>query len=320
MNDLTRSCALLAASIALSLAGCAGEVGVARQYELRGQYDLAYKEYCRAVTANPRDGVATAGLRRTAPIAAGYYQRLAFTAAEEGRWEQAAKYHLEVLQIKPNEFSSTFSLRQIARQHPDNLAAAYAALSVEVGPGELLAMAEEPRRQPKAPLPAGRPGVEPGPKAPPGQRRPAPPVVVKRPPAEKPAPPPPQPRRPAPVTPPPAPEQQVDLFRQRPGVRREYGASQGDFLMIVRVSRDDHRFPKQAGFINGLEVKVNDTDKSPLDADIEVYLSGKRIGKFKNLPEDSVISVLDRLGTPREIVIMNIYDPKETVTVGLRGK
>ena len=92
--------------------------------------------------------------------------------------------------------------------------------------------------------------------------------------------------------------------------------------MVVRISRDDNRYGKRASLRDGLAIKLKDTDRRPLDADVEIYLRDKRkdrrIAKFKNLGENSVISVIGRSSRRYEIVLMNIYDPTETVTVGLR--
>ncbi len=110
----------------------------------------------------------------------------------------------------------------------------------------------------------------------------------------------------------------TDPYKQQPKVRREAGASEGDFIKIVRVSQDDNRYPKIASLANGLRIKVKDTDKSPLDADMEVYLGQRRIGKFKDLRKNSIISVMDRFSNTYEIVILDIFDSEETVTVGLR--
>lgn len=92
--------------------------------------------------------------------------------------------------------------------------------------------------------------------------------------------------------------------------------------MVVRISRDDDRYGKKASLRDGLAIKLKDTDRRPLDADVEIYLQykqkDKRIAKFKDLGVNSVISVIGRSSRRYEIVLMNIYDPTETVTVGLR--
>jgi len=114
----------------------------------------------------------------------------------------------------------------------------------------------------------------------------------------------------------------IDPYKQRPTVTHRPSASSGEFIMIVRISRDDHRYPKEKSLRDGLVVKVKDTDERPLDADIEIYLGPKRkrIARLKDLPENSVIAVIGRSHRRYEIVLMNIYDATETVTVALRAK
>ena len=123
---------------------------------------------------------------------------------------------------------------------------------------------------------------------------------------------------------PPAPRRRafvpVDPYRQRLTVGRAPGAAKGEVLKIARVSQDDDRWPEKADLINGLAVKVRDTDGSPLDADLDVYLGDKRLAKLSDLPVDSIIYALDVSGVRHEIVIMDIYDAEETVTVGIRRR
>jgi len=110
-----------------------------------------------------------------------------------------------------------------------------------------------------------------------------------------------------------------DPYEQRPMARWDLGAGKGDFLKTVHISRDDDRYRKTASLGGGLMVKLRDTDDSPLDADVEIYLGRKRLGRFRDLPEDSVIEVMDEAGRRREIVIIRIVDSEETVMIGLRG-
>ena len=101
-------------------------------------------------------------------------------------------------------------------------------------------------------------------------------------------------------------------------MRRERGASEAEVAMIVYVSREDPRYPKRSLLTDGLSIKVKDTDPDPLDADLEVYLSNRRIGKFANLRIDSVVTVAGRSGRAYELVLMHIEDDTETVKIGLR--
>jgi hypothetical protein len=318
---------LLPAAALLLLAGCANhEVTRGRQLEVGRQPHLAYEEYLKAVAANPDDGAATEGLRRTAERAATYWLQRALTAAEQHQWTEAAKCYLKVLQIKPDQLASALALRQMAREHAEEVEQAYRSLRSGGLAGELLASAAEEgtphaandtppgKKQPEPP----RPVAEPSAKAP---KRPTPPP---KPPADGRK----SPRRSRPVAvepprlaraqEPAGPGPRVDPHKQRPGVRREPNASQGSFVMRITLSQDDDRYPEKESLPGGLAVKLKDTDKSPLDADMEIYLDGRRIAKLKDLPPGSVIRVLDRHGTPWEIVILRIYDPGETVILGVR--
>ncbi|GAF83587.1 unnamed protein product, partial [marine sediment metagenome] len=122
---------------------------------------------------------------------------------------------------------------------------------------------------------------------------------------------------PKPAVRPPALRRPAPAQRQ-PSVSIEPYASAGEFVQIVQVSRKDKRLSKMAALQDGLAVKVKDTDPDPLDADIEVYRGNRRIGKFKDLPVDSVLAVAGRSGKRYEIVLMRIYDDSETIVVGLR--
>ena len=303
---------------ALLITGCANEANLGRKYELEEKHHLAYEEYLKSVKAKPNDNAAAAGLRRTAPKAVKYWQWHAIKTAECEEWNRAAMCHLKALQIKPDEQSSLFTLRQIGQHHPNDVKLAYEALSSGRLSREVLALAmaiQEPgitdTMEASKPVRSAttKPQVEPKPTIPAGEQR----VVTAGP--EPIAP----PELPTPTRPKEHPRvRRAGSHEQQPSVRHEPGASEGDFIMIVRVSRDDDRYPKKAPLANGLEIKVKDTDKSPLDADIEVYLNRRRIGKFKDLRENSIISVVDRSSNAYEIVILDIYDPEETVTVGLR--
>lgn len=361
--------------IGLVLAGC-----LYAPSENRGEYHKAYELYRDRVRANPDNPSATAGLRRTAPFAAAYWQRKAYTAAEAENWPQAAAYHQKVLQIKPDELASILTLRQIARRHPKQVLLAYAANAQPVPtipkpaqvtrpptprPKKPSAKAAKPK--PKAvkaqPAPVERkpPRVKPKPvaaKPAPSAVRPKPAAVKPRPPIIRPKPvtvkpkPPTLKPRPKPVksklkpttTLPAKPKKvksrpqrakpkppatrpsrrpaarraPINPYRQEPTVRYSRAALDRGFIMIARVSRKDVRYFKKVLLRDGLAFKVKDTDKRPLDADVHVYLRNKRIAKFKNLPPKSIISVIGESRRRYEIVIMDIYDPTETVTIGLR--
>lgn len=103
-------------------------------------------------------------------------------------------------------------------------------------------------------------------------------------------------------------------------VRREPGAGRGEFARTVTVSDDDDRYRDKEALTDRLAIKVKDTDGDPLDADMEIYLDGRRAAKLKDLPEDAVIRLEGVFPEPVEIVVIDIYDREETVTVGLRKR
>jgi len=332
MTGSARRGILAAAWVAAALGGCGKNFDQARQLERDGQLHLAYEEYRRAAIAHHDSRAVAGGLARTSGKAVEYWRRRAREAAGEGDWDQAAKFHLKVLQIRPDDLRSILALRKIERDHPEDVALAQEALDLGVLSDELMALAgtevppevpdsADPNRPAPGPAPAKKPPAKPEQKTPPKAPPAKPPAKAVEPAKPK------APAKPGPKAPPkpkarPKPKVQpvaaTDPHRQTPAVRWEPGAAKSEFLKTVRVSRDDDRYPKKRDLAGGLAVKVKDTDKSPLDADMEVYLGRKRIGRYKDLPEETVIEVLDESGRPLEIVIISIYDPDETVTVGLR--
>lgn len=315
---------LSAAVILLISTGCAPDQ--VRMHEQRGEHHKAY-ELCRqALAVDPQDQAAALGLRRNAPGALVYWREHAVAAAMRRDWRRVALCHQQVLEIKPDEKGSIDALRQLAQQHPDQVgltagpavsttpATTKPAAEIAMGPP---AASNEPAasESSEAPTPVrgGPDASEMAAAAPPG---PAPMLRA----AGKAA---------APSTAQaggsaaePSPRVPVgrgsDSHRQKPTVHRERGASEAEIVMIVYISRENPRYPKRALLTDGLSIKVKDTDPSPLDADLELYLSNKRIGKFADLRIGSVLTVLGRSGRPYELILMHIEDDTETVKIGLR--
>lgn len=286
MTPQTRRARLVLTAVTMALAGCARTAS-----ERRGEFHKAYDHYCEQLKTGPSNtSPAAAGIRRTAPHAAAYWQRRAYAAAEAGDWGNAATYHRKVLEIKPNELSSILSLRQIARTRGDQV-----LLASRTPPAKPKPAAAKPRPKPIPQTPK-QPKPKPKPKPAAAETR----SYATTRPAERP--------RVATVNP----------YRQKPTVSHRPGAAKGEFVMVVCVSREDSRYAKTARLRDGLVVKVKDTDKRPLDADVNIYLRTKRIAKLSDLPEDSVIAVIGQSRHRYEIVVMNIYDATETVTIGLR--
>jgi len=368
MNRATNRLTLAVVAAVLA-AGCSA-------YEQQGEYHKAYDVYLRELKASPRNGIAAAGLRRTAPAAARYWLGQAYQAAEGGDWARAAACHRRVLEIKPDELASILSLRQMARHHPDEVAEALGR------PVELPLAAAPTAGTPDAPpipdesvaaLPAARPSREsvpppartdreaapaaappPPPAAGPTAGKPGPPGEASARPAKPPAPaeaprraatPPPSRQSPSagtperkPVevfttpsptsrpadrrtirissfTPPPPPP---DLTKQKPLVHPRSNAFGEEFILVDQASKKDKRYPRHIILRDGLSVKVKGTDRKPLEAELEIYLGTKSFARMKHLAENNAIGVFGYSRQYYEIVIMEIDERTETVTVGVR--
>jgi hypothetical protein len=313
MSQATQYRWLFVAALLLLSTGCAPDQ--VRMLEQRGEHHKAY-ELCRqALAVNPQDQSAALGLRRNAPGALAYWREEAVVAAMRHDWRRAALCHRQVLEIKPDEKGSIDALRQLAAQHPGQVVLASGpvvpATSATTRPAAEIAMgppvaSNEPAadEHSEAPTPArGGPNAsEKAAAAPPGPSRPG--ALADSTPGA------------APSTAPAG--RRVDAHKQNPSVRRERGASQAEVAMIVYISREDHRYPKRSLLTDGLSIKVKDTDPDPLDADLEVYLSNRRIGKFSNLRIGSVLIATGRSGRDYELMLLHIEDDTETVKIGLR--
>ena len=281
-----RTAPRLAVLLLAAIVGCAADGGQGRQLEQSGQPHLAYRWYARALAEHHGSLTAATGLRRTAAPATRYWQQQASRAAEQGNWLRAARCHLEVLRIKPDEESSIRSYRQIVEDRSRQWSQAELAARPKPGRASIgdrqppeRAVASAKRPEPAAPV------TEPPPRTPARTQPPA--------------------RRPKPT-------------RHEPVSPRSPRASAGEFLMLIRVSEDDDRYPERADLRYGLAIKVKDTDDDPLEADLQVYLRGRKLQRHKHLRTNSVVNVVGQGGERCQIVVTHILDRDETVTVGLR--
>jgi len=312
MSQATQHRWLFAAALLLLSSGCAPDQ--VRMHEQRGEYHKAY-ELCRqALAVNSQNQAAVFGLRRNAPGALAYWREEAVAAAMRRDWRRAALCHRQVLEIKPDEKGSIDALRQLATQHPDQVVLAAGpvvpatptttrpAAEIAMGPP---AASNEPAGNESPPNPApARNGLDASDTAAAAPSGPSPETAADS-----------SPNAASPTEPV---GRRVDPDRQKPTVRRERGVSEPEVVMIVYVSRENPRYPKRSLLTDGLSIKVKDTDPDPLDADLEVYLSNRRIGKFANLPIGSVLTAAGRSGRVYEMVLMHIEDDTETVKIGLR--
>lgn len=87
-------------------------------------------------------------------------------------------------------------------------------------------------------------------------------------------------------------------------------------VTIVTVSCDDVRFSKMAEAVDGIAIKIKDTDPEP-DADVEVYRDGERILRLKDWPAGGRAFVEGRSGKRYELRLLDINDETETIRVDI---
>ena len=110
----------------------------------------------------------------------------------------------------------------------------------------------------------------------------------------------------------------VDPYKQQPSFRNAEHTSAAEFIQVVCLSRKDRRFLDAINLYGGLSVKLKGTDHDPDRADLEFSVGNRKIGRFKKLTDDDVVSLVGLNGTPYEVVVMSVDDGTKTVQLGLR--
>lgn len=95
-------------------------------------------------------------------------------------------------------------------------------------------------------------------------------------------------------------------------------ATTRDFLLVLTLSRKDARYPRRAALVDGLSVKLDDTDDDPdPDADLRIYLNGARIRKCKDWRIDEPHPIGGRSGMQYELVVLGIRHETATIQLGI---
>jgi hypothetical protein len=110
------------------VAGCSAgkEYDVARKAELAGEAPKAYDGYLKAAEKHSADGGVIGGLKRTAPAAADFWESEAILAANEGRYDDAWRMWMRVLEIQPGHPTAPGVIRQLEQDHGSAIALARA--------------------------------------------------------------------------------------------------------------------------------------------------------------------------------------------------
>jgi hypothetical protein len=88
-------------------------------------------------------------------------------------------------------------------------------------------------------------------------------------------------------------------------------ASSGTVFEAV-VSRDDDIAPKEILTVDGIVLKIKDTDRCPLDVDINLYVDCRKY-EFEDLPIGARVEVQGRSGQLYHVDILDIDDETETL-------
>ena len=91
----------------------------------------------------------------------------------------------------------------------------------------------------------------------------------------------------------------------------------GGFTGMAAAYFIKRRFPEKRLTIDGLVVKVRDTDPGP-DADLDAYLGRKRIGRGEDLRVGDALPAWGHSGRNYDIVLLAIIDSTETVRFAIR--
>jgi hypothetical protein len=93
-------------------------------------------------------------------------------------------------------------------------------------------------------------------------------------------------------------------------------APAGNVLFEGVVSRDDDIARKEIVTVDGIVIKVEDTDDRPLDADLEVRV-GRYEEDFEDVPIGASIPVVGLSGRPYYLNVFDIHDDTETVSFAI---
>jgi tetratricopeptide (TPR) repeat protein len=91
----------------------------------------------------------------------------------------------------------------------------------------------------------------------------------------------------------------------------------GEFLVVRTLSKKDRRYPKQAKIIDGITVRLRDTD-GDLDADLNLYDGDRRIKKIRELPIGRSQTFRGHSGKRYRLTILSIHHKSHTVRIGIK--
>jgi tetratricopeptide (TPR) repeat protein len=296
------------------LAGCAGQAQfeAGKEAMRTGQYDRAVTEFRAAVEQNPGNRTYVNNLAEAESRASDFHIARArgfLTSGDAVKAKQeldiALDYvpsHPEAMALMPQVEAALANAGRTDLIEPQESE----TVSQPLDPGETL----EPEPPPTMAERSGTPRS--GEMQFPVNGYPPPPSPQpSRPPAERtaPVPPPvdPQLGEPADIVSPPVPSYRRPPSQDRRSMRFAYQGT---------VSRDDDRYPKEELTVDGIRIKVKDTDESPLDADLEIKVRGREFDRY-DVREDQAITIRGDSRALYRLIVIRIEDEDETVYYGI---
>lgn len=335
----------------LGLCGCGGgrNADLARQAEERGDPAVAYDYYCRAAQDHRGSLTVADGLERTRPAAAAYWERLALTAADEGRYADAWRCWMRTIEIQPDHATAAQMIRQLETEHSTRIATARddwlkrgnAALpraqleprrpvadagrdtapaessrattpagSVASADGSTLA-AREPAPQPEKPQPRPRRAESSA-----TDRKPREPTAMNE-------------ARAADAASASVPEEEPIVHAERPvkkpamqGGAPSLAGTETAFEIVRTYSLQDQRFPRTGDAIDGITLKLKDTDEDDgfIEVDVDLLKRGERIRKVRELRVGRSLTFRGASGRPYRMTIISAHHRTHTVRIGFRAE
>lgn len=353
LQSLRRSSMVLIAFVA-SAGGCGGgrNADLARQAEERGDPAVAYDYYCRAAQDHRGSLTVADGLERTRPAAAAYWERLALTAADEGRYADAWRCWMRTIEIQPDHATAAQMIRQLETEHSTQVAAVCedwlkrgnAALPrAQLEPKRTVADAGRgatPAESSSATTPGGsmaradgatlaaRDPREPAPQPIQPQRRPRRPERSEsqrktREQTDK------NTARAADTSTDSAPGEEPVAHSERPannptmhGGAPSLTGDKTAFEIVRTYSLRDQRFPRTGDAIDGITLKLKDTDEDDgvIEVDVDLFKGGERIRKVRELRVGRSLTFRGASGQTYRMTIISAHHRTHTVRIGYRAE
>ena len=323
----------LAAAALLAAPGCGGGESFRHGWaaERNGDVHHAYDHYGLAAQQDPDNGAIADAIRRIAPTTATYWESKARVAKAEKRHTDAWRTAMRCLDIQPHHTGALQLIRDLEETQP--AAVASAKRKYHRGGIDALRDAERPQLKvasARKEAPAEKNTTDEKPRL---EKRvaPAPKVAsaADRKPQGRAT------RKPA-ITLPVAPAARTDplpvaVARKKPSYANDSTAkptaveeseekeeSERAFMVVRTISKRDRRFPRQVRAVEGISIRIRDTDPE-MDVDLDLYNGNdKRIQKIRDLKIGRSKMFSAESGTWYRITVLHIDHKSHTVRVGIK--